>query len=102
MRSLTRIADGLTVVREGRSDGAADDEHDPEGPTMAAEWSRLTGGESDLRVEVAAIDAAIARIDAGEYGICIRCGRAIGAERLRARPEAELCIDCARLLERSS
>ena len=51
--------------------------------------------EADERV-LAAIDAALARIEEGTYGICTVCGRSIGEDRLEARPWAELCIDDAR------
>ena len=46
------------------------------------------------------IQLALARIDSGTFGICSTCGQAIGAARLRARPETELCIDCMRDAER--
>lgn len=45
---------------------------------------------------VAQIDGALARLDEGTYGICERCGRPIGAERLEALPYTALCIACAR------
>ena len=40
------------------------------------------------------IDAALKKIDAGEYGECRSCGEDIGVKRLKARPVAELCIEC--------
>ena len=46
--------------------------------------------------EIASVRRALARIEDGSYGICVRCGEAIAPERLDARPEAALCIDCAR------
>lgn len=46
------------------------------------------------------IDAALARIDEGTYGICQRCGNPIGRERLEALPWATLCIDDKRKQER--
>ena len=46
------------------------------------------------------IDRALAKLDAGTYGICERCGKPIGEERLRARPWATLCIDDQRLADR--
>jgi RNA polymerase-binding protein DksA len=49
---------------------------------------------------LAEIDAALARIDAGTYGICVRCGKPIGQERLEALPWATLCIDDKRKQER--
>ncbi len=45
---------------------------------------------------LAAIDAALARLDAGTFGRCTSCHRDIPAERLEARPWAALCIDCQR------
>ena len=45
---------------------------------------------------LAAIDAALARIDSGTYGACTSCGNAIAPERLEALPWAALCIDCQR------
>ncbi|MET0974698.1 MAG: TraR/DksA family transcriptional regulator [Leifsonia sp.] len=90
-----RIDGSLADVRESRSDGMADDEHDPEGPTMSSEWSRLAGTYEAVDTELAAIQAARERLDGGSYGICVRCGESIPVERLRARPEAALCIACA-------
>jgi DnaK suppressor protein len=58
------------------------------------------GLEEDAEEILAAIDDALRRIDEGTYGICARCGRDIGAERLRAVPYATLCIDDKRLEER--
>lgn len=55
--------------------------------------------ESDGRL-LAAIDAALTRIDAGNYGVCVNCGAQIAAERLEAMPWATLCIDCKRREER--
>lgn len=43
---------------------------------------------------LAKIDAALEKIENGEYGECMSCGEDIGVKRLKARPVAELCIDC--------
>ncbi len=94
-----RLDASLSDAREARSGGQADDEHDPEGPTMAATWSQLTGLHEDFELEWTEIDHALQRIDVGTYGVCVKCGRPIGVARLRARPFAELCIDCAKALE---
>jgi DnaK suppressor protein len=40
------------------------------------------------------IDAALDKIEEGEYGECTSCGEDIGVKRLKARPVAELCIEC--------
>jgi len=43
------------------------------------------------------VEKALARIDDGSYGTCASCGEAIGLERLRALPQSQSCIACARL-----
>lgn len=49
---------------------------------------------------LADIDAALARIESGTYGICVNCGAQIAPERLEAVPWATLCIECKRKEER--
>ncbi|MBM7503986.1 TraR/DksA family transcriptional regulator [Agromyces aurantiacus] len=95
---LAEQSEGITAVREARSDGSVDDEHDPDGPTMSQEWSQRTAVLHDVEHELADIDRALAKIDAGTYGTCERCGQKISVGRLEARPTATLCIDCARLV----
>jgi RNA polymerase-binding protein DksA len=46
--------------------------------------------------EIASVQRALGRIEDGSYGTCVRCGEKIAPERLDARPEAALCIGCAR------
>jgi DnaK suppressor protein len=87
----------LDLVRGARAE-AADDEHDPEGSTLSSDWSRIAGLRDATRERLDAVDRALRRMDDGTYGRCLRCGRPIAPERLEARPEAELCIDCARAL----
>ena len=55
----------------------------------------VSGLEAEASIEVAAIDAALARMDAGTYGICTGCGEAITAARLDARPASAECLACA-------
>lgn len=45
------------------------------------------------------VQAALARLDDGTYGLCLRCGRGIDRERLEALPEAELCVACQEAAE---
>lgn len=49
--------------------------------------------------EIASVKRALGRIEDGTYGTCVRCGEEIAPERLDARPEAALCIGCARQAE---
>jgi RNA polymerase-binding protein DksA len=57
-----------------------------------------TLGENSGHV-LAAIDAALKRIEEGTYGTCVSCGDQIRYERLEATPWAALCIDCKRKAE---
>jgi len=96
---LVRQGAALDEVRGARGDAAADDEHDPDGPTLSTEWSRLSGVRRELLQGIEAVDQALERIADGSYGVCLRRGEPIGRARLEARPAAALCIDCARELE---
>jgi DnaK suppressor protein len=60
-----------------------------QGQEMARAAERRRG------LELRKIDAALARIDAGDYGWCVRCGEEIAAARLRLDPAVPVCIDCA-------
>lgn len=50
---------------------------------------------ADLKETIAQIDSALARIDAGTYGICAQCGTSIPEERLELRPFAATCVACS-------
>ncbi|MFI0408106.1 TraR/DksA family transcriptional regulator [Actinomadura sp. 3N508] len=72
-----------------------DDEHDPEGATIAFERARIEASLTRARARLADIDDALRRLGDGTYGVCERCGDAIAAERLEARPFARTCFGCA-------
>jgi RNA polymerase-binding transcription factor DksA len=97
--ALEQVA-ALTLTRAdivGASEGAnADDEHDPEGTTIAYERQQVAALLEQAEASLAAAEAALAARESGRYGVCDRCGTDIGAERLEARPSATTCIDCAR------
>ncbi len=82
-------------LAEAASAGGADDEHDPEGATLAFERQHAAALLAQARDRLAAIDAALARLAAGRYGVCDRCGQPIGDDRLAARPAAMTCVRCA-------
>ena len=96
VRRLAALTDDFDDVVAASRDTNADDEHDPEGHTIAFERSQVDALVRQARTRLAELDAALARVDAGAYGTCERCGRPVGDARLEARPEARLCIDCAR------
>jgi RNA polymerase-binding transcription factor DksA len=90
--SLTRRLDGIIEASAWTTN---DDEHDPEGVTVAFERAQVAGLLAQAREELAALDRAAVRIGAGTYGRCERCGQPIGAERLDALPATSTCIRCA-------
>lgn len=53
--------------------------------------------ESEAVQQIAEIDAALQRLEAGTYGACVSCGEPIGEGRLKVRPAATQCRDCAEL-----
>jgi DnaK suppressor protein len=59
----------------------------------------LTALDEQGRHEMEAIQAALARIDAGTYGICATCGETISTARLTAMPAARRCVSCQERLE---
>ena len=67
--------------------------------TQEEEFSLELRTRDRERKLMAKIDESLNRIDSGEYGICEECGIEIGINRLKARPTAELCIDCKTLQE---
>jgi RNA polymerase-binding transcription factor len=90
--SLTREFDEMVAASRSSN---ADDEHDPEGATIAFERQQLVALLAQARARLADVDAALARAAAGDYGRCADCGRPIDPERLAARPSARTCIRCA-------
>jgi len=76
-------------------DTNADDEHDPEGATIAFERSQIEALIRQAERHLEQIDAATKRLEAGTYGTCEVCGAPISEGRLAARPAATVCIRCA-------
>ena len=92
---LARLDADESAVRADRADATADDEHDPEGSTLSGEWQRIEALRRSTAAERAEVDAALARVAAGTYGVCVVCGTAIPEGRLEARPFATMCVVCA-------
>lgn len=97
LRALEAQADDIA---EARRDSNVDDEHDPEGSTIAFDHAQTAALAGDARRQLAEIGAALERVEQGTYGTCASCGRPIGAGRLEARPTASLCVDCQSRVER--
>lgn len=85
----------LTSIREVSTWTGTDDEHDPEGATIAYERAQLHGLLTDATRELEALDRAAIRVENGSYGRCETCGNDIAPARLEALPAASTCITCA-------
>lgn len=94
-RRLAGLASEFDDTVAASLDSNADDEHDPEGATIAFERSQLSSMSRQLLQRIAEVDAALTRVAAGTYGVCTACGYPIDPARLEARPDAALCIACA-------
>jgi DnaK suppressor protein len=92
MADLGRDVETIVTARRSVS---TDDEHDPEGVTLAFERSQTEALLTQAADRIVQIDAALARLAAGTYGTCEVCGKPIGTARLEARPAARTCINCA-------
>ena len=92
---ISSLTGNIASMVEASQLTTADDEHDPEGSTIAFERSQASTLLATATEHLADVDAALTQIAAGTYGRCERCGRAIGRERLLARPTARTCIGCA-------
>ncbi|MEP9381945.1 TraR/DksA family transcriptional regulator [Nocardioides cheoyonin] len=97
-RWLRRRAEHTGDLRgfvDASRDTNADDEHDPEGATIAFERSQVATLVRDADAHLREVDAALARLADGTYGVCERCGSPIAPGRLEARPAARTCVACA-------
>jgi RNA polymerase-binding transcription factor DksA len=90
--SLARQRDGIVAASEFTSN---DDEHDPEGVTIAFERAQVQGMLRQAHDDLTALDRAAERVRAGTYETCERCGGPIAQERLAALPATRICIACA-------
>lgn len=88
-RSFDDIVEAASLVN-------TDDEHDPEGTTIAFERSQVSALLEQARSDRAALIDALVRLDEGGFGVCEECGGAVGTERLLALPWTRRCVTCAR------
>ena len=92
---LATMTQDLASLVAASADSNADDEHDPEGQTIAYERSQLSALIQAAEARLADIEQATARLERGGYGSCAVCLEPIPAERLEARPAARTCVQHA-------
>gem|GEM_PF-149080 len=93
LRELGTTDRRLDQVREARGDWI-DEEHDPEGFSLTFEWQHAEGQHAAAVAELRALDEAEARVAAGTYGVCARCGMPIPEGQLELRPARTQCVAC--------
>ncbi len=84
-----RVSGELEAI--GVNSGTFDDGFADSGQ-VTAERGEVDALVGSLRDTLSDIDNALAKIDAGTYGLCEQCGKPIGEARLEAMPAARLCI----------
>jgi len=95
---IARAAHDIAAGGNGLVRDAGDDEADTGTKTFEREHElALTRNAQDLLDQS---ERALARIDAGTYGVCESCGQPIGKARLQAFPRATLCVACKQRQER--
>lgn len=95
LRRVESLESSFEGIVESTRDVATDDEHDPEGHTIAWERQQIAALRDETKAVLAEIEAAERRLDAGEYGICVVCGGEISPERLEVLPATATCVNCA-------
>jgi len=108
VQERARVANAISYLHEDNSRSLEDEAEEETFDQHPADAASITlGREIDTTLEenseqvLRAIDDALARIEAGTYGTCGRCGNAISEARLEAMPYANKCIDCKRLEARA-
>jgi RNA polymerase-binding protein DksA len=102
-----RVVAALEYLHEENAGSLREEAEEPTIADNIGETATVTlDREMDYSLEeasnhvLAAIDAALERLDAGTYGVCVTCGKPIGEDRLEAIPYAAQCIECRSREER--
>jgi DnaK suppressor protein len=93
---LLRRADNAVISLKVQDEKSADLIDIATSDTVREYTLRVSDRESIL---IKKIRQSLDDIENGEYGVCVRCGRDIALERLKARPVARHCIRCKTILE---
>ncbi len=87
-------AEADLLVQEAEPGDIQFDEESGEGGTMAVDRERDLALAGQAQAAVEEIDHALAKLGAGDYGICEQCRERIPRPRLKALPYARLCVAC--------
>lgn len=94
-RQIASLEDMVAAIVEGSELVSTDDEHDPEGATIAYERAQAGALLKQARADRDALAVTRQRLEAGQQVVCDDCGRVIALERLAALPTTSRCVGCA-------
>ncbi|MBW3639142.1 MAG: TraR/DksA family transcriptional regulator [Actinobacteria bacterium] len=95
LAQIEHLTSDLEQMMAASESSNADDEHDPEGATIAFERAQVGALLAQARQRLEDVEHALGLLKNGTYGRCAGCSGPIGAERLAARPAGRTCICCA-------
>ena len=98
LEQMLRELDSTTATLEGEGAGETSeishhDQHPADTATEVADVDRQDAVIEAAAEQRAQVEAALARLDDGTYGVCVDCGRQIPQARLEVRPEAARCVE---------
>ncbi|MBA3984371.1 MAG: TraR/DksA C4-type zinc finger protein [Acidimicrobiia bacterium] len=94
-RQLTVLQRSFGDIVEATELDPPDDEHDPEGSTIAYERAQVSALVDQAKEDLKALDVAAQRVADGTATTCDRCRGTIAVERLIALPTTVVCVSCA-------
>lgn len=95
---IRALDDEVVALGQGQAqEGTGGSNHLADDATDVVEQEKDLALIGNLQDRMRDTERALSRLEEGTYGLCERCGKPIGAERLDALPSATLCIDCKSL-----
>jgi DnaK suppressor protein len=94
-RQIASLEGVVAAIVEASELISTDDEHDPEGPTIAYERAQATALLRQARADLDALVIRRRQLELGRQVVCAACGRDINLERVAALPTTSRCIECA-------
>ena len=96
LRRIDALEQTVAVIIEGSEHTSTDDEHDPEGATIAYERAQAISLLAQARLDLDLLGRAEARLAPDGTLACVQCGARITPERIVAMPTTDTCVHCAR------
>jgi RNA polymerase-binding transcription factor DksA len=92
---IANLRTSFSAIVDAAELTSSDDEHDPEGTTIAYERAQVSALLHQAKEDLLALDTNLAMVDDPTINTCESCGGEIAFERLLALPGTRICITCA-------